>query len=353
VRRFAQERFAGAGAARLFAGLALHADFSPELPGSALFACLLVGLGQDVGFPTPEGGAGELTAALVRRLHACGGRVECGERVERIVVRGRRAVAVRTAAGREIGARRAVLADVGAPQLYETLLAPGDVPARVREGVRRFEYDSGTVKVDWALSGPVPWAAEAARRAGVVHVTGGLDALTEGAAQIARGLVPRQPYLVCGQYALADPSRQPVGHETLWAYGHVPQRVRGDAGDDGLRGVWDAREASAIAARFEAEIEAVAPGFREKIVGRFVAAPPVLERANANLVGGAMGGGTAQIHQQLVFRPVPGLGRPETPIAGLYLASASAHPGAGVHGACGANAARAARAWARVPKRRH
>ncbi len=70
--------------------------------------------------------------------------------------------------------------------------------------------------------------------------------------------------------------------------------------------------------------------------------PPTLEAANSNLVGGAINSGTAQIHQQLVFRPVPGLGRPETPIRGLYLAGASAHPGGGVHGAAGANAAHAA-----------
>jgi phytoene dehydrogenase-like protein len=75
--------------------------------------------------------------------------------------------------------------------------------------------------------------------------------------------------------------------------------------------------------------------------------PATFENANPNLVGGSINGGTAQLHQQLVFRPVPGLGRPETPVRDLYLASASAHPGGGVHGACGANAARAALAHAR------
>jgi phytoene dehydrogenase-like protein len=101
----------------------------------------------------------------------------------------------------------------------------------------------------------------------------------------------------------------------------------------------------------EREVEAVAPGFRDRILDRSIAGPRQLEAANANLVGGALNGGTAQLHQQLVFRPVPGLGRPETPVAGLFLASASAHPGGGVHGACGANAARAA-LRARGPLRR-
>ena len=144
VRRFSEEQFRGDGAARLFAGNAGHTDFSPEQPGSALFGCVLVGLAQQHGFPCAAGGAQELTAALVRRLVAHGGRLECGQRVERIVVRGRRAVAVRTAAGQELPVRRAVLADVGALQLYESLLDPSDVPARLRDALRRFQYDAGT-----------------------------------------------------------------------------------------------------------------------------------------------------------------------------------------------------------------
>ena len=102
----------------------------------------------------------------------------------------------------------------------------------------------------------------------------------------------------------------------------------------------------------EAEIERMAPGFRDRIVARHVMAPPDLEREDRNLVGGAINGGTAQLHQQLVLRPVPGSGRPGTPIPGLFLASASAHPGGGVHGACGANAARAALAAAKATRLR-
>jgi len=131
-----------------------------------------------------------------------------------------------------------------------------------------------------------------------------------------------------------------------WAYTHVPQRVRRDAGGEGLTGAWDERESDAFADRIEAQVERFAPGFRDRIRARHVFDPPKLQGADANLVGGALNGGTAQIHQQLVFRPASGLGRPETPIGGLYLASASAHPGGGVHGACGANAARAALAAA-------
>jgi phytoene dehydrogenase-like protein len=177
-----------------------------------------------------------------------------------------------------------------------------------------------------------------------------MDALTLHAAELARGRVPADPFLLGGQYAHFDPTRQPAGHETAWAYTHVPQRVRGDAGDEGLTGRWDASELERMAARMEQRIEDVAPGFRDRIIGRHVVGPHELEAANANLVGGALNGGTSQLHQQLVLRPIPGLGRAETPIRGLYLASSSAHPGGGVHGACGSNAARAALAHARLKR---
>jgi phytoene dehydrogenase-like protein len=246
---------------------------------------------------------------------------------------------VRTADGRELPAARAVLADVGAPQLYEQLVAPDHLPARVRRAIRRFEYDPSTVKVDWALSGPVPWRAPAMALAGTVHIAESMAMLTDATADIAAHRVPERPFLVAGQYAGHDPTRQPEGAETFYAYTHVPQRI---APGGEIRGVWDERDRDAIVARMEAEIERTAPGFRDRIVGRHVAAPPDLEAADRNLVGGAINGGSAQLHQQLVLRPVPGLGRAGTPVRGLFLASASAHPGGGVHGACGANAARAA-----------
>lgn len=97
-----------------------------------------------------------------------------------------------------------------------------------------------------------------------------------------------------------------------------------------------------MADRVEAQVERYAPGFRSLIRARRILAPPTLESMDANLHGGAINGGTTAMHQQLVFRPTPGTGRPETPVPRLYLASASAHPGGGVHGAPGANAARAA-----------
>lgn len=341
VRRFADENFGGEGGARLVAGNALHADFTPESALGGFFGWFLTCLGQDVGFPFPEGGAGRLTDALVARLRAHGGELVCSARVDEIVIRRGRAVGVRTAGGDVVEARRAVLADVDAPRLYLELVGEEHLPARVVGALRRFEWEVATFKVDWTLDGAIPWAADDARRAPVVHVTEGIDELTVTTGELARGLIPERPFLVLGQYSMGDETRAPDGKETAWAYTHVPHRVRGDAAGR-LTGAWDESDSDEFADRITARIEELAPGFGRLVRGRHVLTPGGLEARNANLRRGALNGGTAQLHQQLAFRPVPGLGRPATPVRGLYLASASAHPGGGVHGAPGAIAARAA-----------
>ncbi|MFF8682853.1 phytoene desaturase family protein [Streptomyces sp. NPDC015237] len=342
VRRMGAEEFRGEGGRLLLAGNALHADLAPEAAGSGGFGWLMSMLGQTYGFPVPVGGAGALTAALVHRLRSRGATVSCGHRVEHVVVRDRRAVGVRTAGGELVAARRAVLADVSVSALYGGLVAPEDLPGQVLADLRRFEWDFATFKVDWALDGPVPWRCARAAGAGTVHLADGLDELTRFAAQIAMGRVPDRPFSLFGQMTTSDPTRSPRGTESAWAYTHVPHDVRGDAGDAGITGSWDAGERELMADRVERQVERFAPGFRALIRARRVLAPPTLQALDANLAGGAINGGTAAMHQQLVFRPVPGTGRPETPVAGLYLASAAAHPGGGVHGAPGANAAHAA-----------
>jgi phytoene dehydrogenase-like protein len=347
VRRLSQEQFDGEGAALLLTGNAMHSDLSPDTPPSGLLGWLMCGLGQQHGWPVPEGGSGELTAALVRRLTARGGTVRTCARVTRVDVRDRRAVAVVLDDGESIAAPRGVLADVGAPALYRDLVGEEHLPAGLVADLTKFQYDPATFKVDWALSGPIPWRSEAATQAGTVHIGPSMDRLTQFAADLAQDRIPAHPFVLLGQMNKADPTRSPAGTETVWAYTHVPLRIRGDAGGD-LQGRWDASESATFADRIEAEVEAHAPGFRSLITARHLLPPPALEAHDANLVGGALGGGTTALSQQIIFRPVPGLGRAETPVRGLYLASASAHPGGGVHGACGANAARAALAAHRI-----
>ncbi|MFD5159337.1 phytoene desaturase family protein [Streptomyces hawaiiensis] len=342
VRRLGEEEFRGEGGRLLLAGNALHADLAPESAGSGGFGWLMAMLGQTYGFPVPAGGSGALTSALVRRLETLGGRVRCGQRVERVVVRGGRAVGVRTSGGDAVPARRAVLADVSVPALYGELVDPAHLPAQILDDLRRFQWDFATFKVDWALDGPVPWQAEQASRAGTVHLADGMDELTRFAAQIAMRQVPDRPFLIFGQMTTSDASRSPQGTESAWAYTHIPHEIRADAADEGITGRWDTEDQELMADRVERQVERFAPGFRSLIRGRRVLAPPTLEALDGNLAGGAINGGTTAIHQQLVFRPLPGTGRPETPVPGLYLASSGAHPGGGVHGAPGANAARAA-----------
>jgi phytoene dehydrogenase-like protein len=332
VRRFAAEHFRGEGAARLLAGNALHADLTPDSALGGFFAFFLCALGQDVGFPFPEGGSGSLSAAMVRRARSRDVQIVTGARVEGVVVRRRAAVGVLLADGTEVPARRAVLAAVDAPSLYLSLLPRDEVPPSVLRDIGRFDRDWGTVKIDWTLDAPIPWTHAEAPRAPVVHVADSLDALSAFATDLYRGRVPERPFLVLGQYSMGDATRAPAGKETAWGYTHVPPGAAVDR--------------DVIAERMEAEVERLAPGFAALVRGRRVWAPDDLEAANPSLVGGALNGGTAQLHQQLVFRPVPGLGRPETPVARLYLASSSAHPGGGVHGGSGAIAARAAlTAW--------
>ncbi|MEV8596013.1 NAD(P)/FAD-dependent oxidoreductase [Streptomyces sp. NPDC052012] len=342
VRRMGQEEFRGEGGRLLLAGNALHADLAPEAAGSGGYGWLMAMLGQTYGFPVPAGGAGALTEALVRRLRTRGGELRCGQRADRVLVRDGRAVAVRTATGDTARARRAVLADVAVPDLYGHLVAPEHLPGRLLDDLRRFQWDFATFKVDWALGGRVPWQTEPAVGAGTVHLADGVDELTCFAAQIAMRQVPDRPFCLFGQMTTADPSRSPEGTESAWAYTHVPHDIAGDAGHEGLTGSWDTREQEIMADRVERQVERFAPGFRSRILARRILAPPALQSLDRNLHGGALNGGTAALHQQLFFRPTPGTGRPETPVKGLYLASAAAHPGGGVHGAAGANAARAA-----------
>jgi phytoene dehydrogenase-like protein len=237
---------------------------------------------------------------------------------------------------------------VVAPRLYGGLVRPEDLPPSVLRSMARFELDPGTVKVDWALDGPVPWASPPPYAPGTVHVADSPEQVAETFAQIAAEHIPADPFLLVGQMSTADRTRSPAGTESLWAYTHVPQGTAGDAGREGIRGVWDDDDCQRFTDRMQARLERLAPGFGSKILARRVLGPRQLEERDANLVGGAINGGTAQLHQQLVFRPVPGWGRAETPIRGLFLGSASAHPGGGVHGACGNNAARAALAHRRL-----
>ncbi|MER7273314.1 NAD(P)/FAD-dependent oxidoreductase [Dactylosporangium sp. NPDC000244] len=323
ARVLGEELFAGEGARMLLTGLALHTDLAPDDAAGGGFGWLLAMLAQQHGFPVPEGGAQQITEALLRRFP---GVVHRRAAVEEVIVGGGRALGVRCADGRLFRARRAVVADVPALPLYQSMIKPEHLPGRLLADLAGFRWDNATLKIDWALSGPVPWISPDVAGAGTVHV--GADPVRY-AADLSTGRPPEDPFLLVGQMTTADPSRSPLGTESLWAYTHLPRGIT-------------AEQVSAHVERVTDVLRRHAPGFDDLVLARYVSGPAELQAKNPSLVDGAINGGTAGAYQQVVWRPTAGLGRADTPIDRLYLASSSAHPGGGVHGAPGANAARAA-----------
>jgi phytoene dehydrogenase-like protein len=321
--------FESEAARRVLPSLALHVDVGPLDAFGAGLGYVLGLTATTGGFAVPMGGAQNVTNTLVTMLEGQGGRLRLGARVARVVVRHGRAHGVVLADGEEIRAERAVLACTSAPELYLDLLSRRDVPGWLVRRMRRFELGFGTFKLDWALAAPVPWRVEAARESAVVHAGESIDDLVDFVREVRSGELPRRPYLVIGQHTLVDPGRAPAGRHTLYAYSRVPSNVPG--------GWAEARER--FADRVEERIESLAPGFRATVLARHAAAPTDLEATNQNLRGGDLGGGSNAWHHQLVFRPVFPYFRYRTPVHRLYLCSSYAHPGAGVHGMCGYNAA--------------
>ncbi len=327
-RGLAERWFESTAARRVLPGLALHVDVGPDDRFGAALGYMLGMTATTGGFVVPEGGAQSIANALVSCLRAHGGQARLGARVDRIVVHERKAYGVQLADGTTIDAR-IVLADTDVATLLLRLVDEHSVPSRIADFLRRYPRGWGTFKVDWALADPVPWTVEQARRSAVVHVGDSLDDLSRFTTQVRSGALPDNPYLVVGQQSLIDPSRAPAGGHTLWAYSRVPSRPEGG---------WKAH-AERFADAIERRLEALAPGFRALVRARNIVAPPDLEAMNANLVGGDLGGGSNAWHRQLLFRPVFPYFRYRMPVEGLWLCSSYAHPGAGVHGMCGFNAA--------------
>jgi phytoene dehydrogenase-like protein len=321
--------FESEAARRVLPSLALHVDVGPEDWFGSGLGYMLGLTASTGGYAVPRGGAQSITNTLVTLLERQGGRLRLGSRVTRIVVKGRRASAVVLENGEEIRAARAVLADTSAPALCLDLLQGQHQPGFVLRKMRRFPLGFGTFKVDFALGEPVPWKLPEARASAVVHAAESLADLSRFVAEVRAGKLPEQPYLVVGQQSAIDRTRAPQNAQTLYVYTRVPSEIPGG---------WEqAREA--FADRIVQRIEGLAPGFGRAILARKAHAPSDLERANPNLLGGDLGGGSNAWNRQLLFRPVFPYFRYRMPVDRLYLCSSYAHPGAGVHGMCGYNAA--------------
>ncbi len=306
-------------------GSAQHSGLPPSTTVSGAFGFLLQMLGHSHGWPFPRGGMGEVAAALVRRVEREGATIRCAATVAGVVVRRGRVRGVRLSSGEQVPAD-AVVSTVSAGVLAR-LLPAGALPGRLQRRLAHWRYGTGAFKLDYALAGPVPWAALEPRSAAVVHVAGALEELTAAAQAAHRGEVPGRPALVVGQQSLLDRSRAPEGQHTLYVYAHVPSRYE--------------EHDEQVAERIEDQLERFAPGFHALVLARTARSPAQSEQANPSLVGGDIGGGSYELDQQLVFRPSPALARYRAPLRGLYVAGASTHPGGAVHGMSGRGAARA------------
>ncbi|MGH9125760.1 MAG: phytoene desaturase family protein [Acidimicrobiales bacterium] len=340
MEALARHRFESPLTQILLASGVSHTDVAVDQAGSVPAALILAMVAQTYGMPVPVGGAGQLAVALAGAVTDAGGRIRTGAEVSRIVVERGRAVAVECRDGFSARLGRAVLADVGPSILFGRLVDPIALPPSFFDGLRQFRYGTGMFKVDLALSGPVPWLAPGLEGCGVVHLTGDLDNMAVAAFEARRGRLPSRPMLIVGQQSVADSTRAPDGGHTLWVETPVPPARTGAWADEDRR--------VAFLETVLERLEAHAPGLRSQIVDMAVRTPRDLEAENPNLVDGDVGGGSMALDQQLVFRPVPGWWRYSTPIRGLYLCSASAHPGGGVHGMVGRNCARRVLADARL-----
>ena len=312
ARRFRTEE-----AQALFAGVAAHSMLPLTAPVTSAFGLVLTMAAHAVGWPVVEGGSARLTDALLAELASLGGQVETGWWVKSLD---------------DLPPARHVLLDVTPRQLVA--LAGDRLPAGDRAALGRFRYGPGVCKVDWALSGPVPWQAAACREAGTVHLGGPLAEVAHSEAEVTAGRLAGRPYCIVAQPGVADPTRAPAGQHTLWAYCHVPSGSAVDA-----------------SRLIEAQIERFAPGFGDLILARSVRTAADMERYNPNYVGGDINGGAGTL-LRTVLGPTPRWNPYRTAIPGVYLCSSSTPPGGGVHGMCGAGAARAVLADLHLPEGR-
>ena len=303
----ASRLFRGRPARGLFAGLAAHSFLPLEAPGTTAFALVLGAAGHAVGWPLPEGGSQRISDALAGVLRELGGEIETGHPVNEL---------------RTLPETRATLLDLSVWRAAD--VAGAVLPTAFRRRLERFPHGPGVFKVDYALDGPVPWTADACRRAGTVHLGGSLEEVAASERDTTQGKLSPRPFVLLAQQSLFDATRAPAGKHTLWAYCHVPYGCTEDR-----------------TAAIEAQIERFAPGFRATVLARTASAPTQLEASNACLAGGDIsGGGTDLWH--LLARPTLSFNPYRLPADGLYLCSSSTPPGGGVHGMCGHLAARAA-----------
>jgi phytoene dehydrogenase-like protein len=268
---------------------------------------LLLLAGHHVGWPLVRGGSSEIGRALTEIFVGLGGEIETGHEVKSMD---------------DLPPARAVLFDLTPRQVVR--IAGDRLPSRYRRRLASWRHGPGVFKVDYALDGPVPWAAPECGSAATVHLGGTFEEIARAEKEVNARRLPERPFVLLAQPTLFDSSRAPEGKHTVWAYCHAPAGMKVDLTD-----------------AIEDQIERFAPGFRELVLARHSVDAPTLEAQNPNYIGGDISGGVQDL-SQIVMRPAPRWDPYSTPVDGIYLCSSSTPPGAGVHGMCGYLAARSA-----------
>jgi phytoene dehydrogenase-like protein len=302
--------FRGEQARALFGGVAAHAFQPLTRPLSSAIGLGIITAGHRHGWAVASGGSQSITNALASLLTDLGGTVETG---------------VRVTTATDLPSSDVTLFDL-APGAVADIL--GDrLPPRVARGYRRFRHGPAAFKVDFAVEDGVPWIAEAARRAGTVHLGGSFTETVSTERAVQAGRMPERPFVLVGQQYLADPQRSVGNIHPLYTYAHVPPGYDGDATEAIVR-----------------QVERFAPGFRERVVGISARSAPGFAAYNENFVGGDILTGAKDV-RQLVFGPRLTLRPYDLGIPGHFICSAATPPGPGAHGMCGAHAAGRALRW--------
>ncbi|TML62529.1 MAG: NAD(P)/FAD-dependent oxidoreductase [Actinobacteria bacterium] len=318
----------------LLAPWVLHTGLGPEAAASGFMTRVIAFAIEAGGMPVPRGGGARLVDALVRLIRDDGGVCETGRDVERILVRGGRATAVRLAGGDVVGAGRAVICNVTPTQLYGRLLDPADVSADVADAGRRFRFGRSEMQIHFALSEPPRWEGdERLDKTAIVHLTPGLDGVSRAVNEAERGLLPAEATVVVGQPLALDDSRAPAGKGILWIQlQELPWHVKGDAAGelDVGNGTWDESLRERYADRIQARIGRHVPNLESSILRRVVLSPADLQAANINLEQGDPYSGSLALDQNFVWRPFARQPGHRTPVDGLFQIGASTWPGPGL-----------------------
>jgi phytoene dehydrogenase-like protein len=307
VTMYAGRVFKTDQARALLTGIAAHSFLKLNRPLTTAIGLVLGVYGHRHNWPFVRGGSQKLTDAMVTYFQSLGGELQTGWHVRSLD---------------ELPDSRATLLNVTPKQVLD--LAGDRLTGMYRGTLQRFKYNPGVFKIDWAVSDPIPWTAEPARRAGTVHLGGTMRELAISEDLTNRGLHAEKPFVLLTQPSLFDETRAPSGQHTVWAYCHVPNGSTVD-----------------MTERIEQQVERFAPGFRETILARSTRFTYELEAENPNCIGGEIQGGKQDIWQHFT-RPAPRWNPYRTPAKGLYICSASTPPGGGVHGMSGYHAARTA-----------